>query len=110
MAIAPKYLGKIGKTKWRALVRELDGKPFDPDALGLLASTWETYLEAKLNLQTSGVCYRDSKGRVWNNPATNAADLALKQIIKLSKQVGIFGGGDDDGNPFDDDDDGEAGE
>jgi P27 family predicted phage terminase small subunit len=97
----PKYLSPVGRAKWRELVAKLAGKPFERDAMGLLCNSWDVYLAAQGNIAKNGITYTDTNnGRVWNNPAINTSDLAHKQIVKLSKQLGLWEGGDDENNPF----------
>jgi P27 family predicted phage terminase small subunit len=93
----PGHLGKLGKVKWRELVAKLAGKPFEVDALAMLCHSWDVYLTAQADIAKNGITYRDTKnGRVWNNPAIQTSDLAHKQIVKLSKQLGLWDGGDDE--------------
>lgn len=88
----PRFLGKIGKAKWKELVSgKLKGKRFEPDALALLCSSWDDYQMAIADLDEHGILYRDTNnGRVWNNPAINTKDLAYKQICKLSQKLGLW--------------------
>jgi len=97
----PTFLSDVGKNKWKDLLKQLDGKPFDYDALAMLCKSWEVYLESMNDIAVNGILYRDTlNGRTWNNPAINTADLFHKQIIKLSKQLGLMDGKKDVTNPF----------
>jgi P27 family predicted phage terminase small subunit len=103
----PTYLKAKGKAKFKQLAEQIGNiNANEVDALGLLASSWETYLAAVAELQESGVMYRDTKGRLWNNPATNVADCAWKQIVKMSKAFGLMperGSGEEPDNPYEED-------
>ncbi len=86
MKPSPDSLGPYGKAKWDELSRLGD---FDADTLALLCSAWEVHLLARDAIRKHGVIMEASDGRAWNNPAVNAASSAMKDIVKLSKLLGL---------------------
>lgn len=87
----PTWLGKIAKAKFRELARQMGDRNVEADALALLANSWEIYLTAVEDLQRNGVVLTNTaNGRTWNNPAVNTAATAWKEILKLSRQLGLW--------------------
>ncbi len=92
----PESLGEYGKAKWMELSK---GGTFNADALALLCAAWETHLLARDAIRKHGVIVEASDGRFWNNPAVNAASTAAKDIVRLSKALGIDLAGEKRGGP-----------
>lgn len=82
-------LCETGRQKWVEYSAKL-GAGFDSDTLLLLCTAWDTFTAAQKDVAANGVTYTDTKnGRTWNNPATHTLDVAIRQIVKLSKLLGL---------------------
>lgn len=91
MITVPKFLGTIGKVKWKELRKRLhDLKPSEADSLALLCCSWEDYLEARAIVTAQGRYIKsDVNGRIFAHPAIKDRDAAWVQIVKLSKAFGL---------------------
>jgi len=87
----PKWLGAEARKKWKALLPQISN--FDPakdvDALALLCTSWQQYLQALQDIETNGQTLESQNGRRFVNPAVNVMNEAHKQILKLQKQFSI---------------------
>lgn len=87
----PNWLGKVGKAKWRSLIKQLVTlREQDADALALLCKSWETYLRAQEAIDASGINVIGPNGMMRANPAIKVSNDAWKEVVKLSKEFGLM--------------------
>lgn len=87
---APIWLGKAAKKKWKELVEENPAlSERDSDTLSLLCQSWQTYLSASKEIDERGINVEGPNGMTRVNPACAVMSEAWKQILKVSKLLGL---------------------
>lgn len=103
MANPPKWLGEIGRKKWRELVAQR-GEPManEADLYGMFAASWAGYIRCHANVLANGSVYtQTANGRQWNNPDVENESKYAMQYIRAKRLLGLLpnGGAGNDEKP-----------